>query len=173
MDHHKTASVIKTIFSIVIFVLIAGAVWLYPKSDGKSGWFKEFMAMIYKPAEKPIPPATQSPEKGILIVFHFSPDEVESTQMGEVYDSFQKKYESRVIISRVNSKLNPEISKEQGVTKPPHAIIIAGTEKVHEFLGLQHKAAVHQKLEEILRGLERMTKDWRPKVKGMTPQGAQ
>jgi hypothetical protein len=133
MNHHKTASAIKTIFSIIIFVLIAGTVWFYPKSDGKSGWFKEFMAMIFKTPEKPTPSATQSPEKGILIVFHYSPSEVGSTQMGEVFDSFRKKYESRVIINRVDFKLNPEISKEQGVTKTPHAIIIAGTEKVHEF----------------------------------------
>jgi hypothetical protein len=50
-------------------------------------------------------------------------------------------------------------------------IIISGKEKVFEFQGLWSQAQVEQKVDEILRGLKRMTKDWRPAVPGMKPVG--
>jgi len=40
-------------------------------------------------------------------------------------------------------------------------------EKVFAFKGLWQQPEIERKIDEILRGLERMTKGWRPKVQGM------
>lgn len=74
-----------------------------------------------------------------------------------------------MIICRVDFKLHPEAAKADGVTRPPHVIMISGTEKAFEFQGLWSQAQVELKVDEILRGLKRVGKDWRPVVPGMTP----
>ena len=54
---------------------------------------------------------------------------------------------------------------------PPHVVIIAGTEKAFDFQGQWTQAKVEFKVEEILRGLKRVGKDWRPPVPGMKQTG--
>ena len=51
------------------------------------------------------------------------------------------------------------------------AAIVAGTGKVCEFQGPWTQAQVEFKVEEILRRLRRVGKDWRPPVPGMNPAG--
>ncbi len=158
MTHEERASLIKKIFLVLLIAAIAAGVWFYPK-PGKDA-----------PPQAAV--IATSPENGLLIVLHHLPGDPAGEQLATILDRIQNKYGKLVIVSRVDSKLHPEISKAQGVTKSPHVILIAGTEKVFEFQGLWSQAKVEQKVDEILRGFKRFGKDWRPEVKGMTRAGS-
>lgn len=142
----------------LLLAAIVAAVWFYPKPK----------AEVEVQEEKRV---TTSPENGLLIVLHHLPGDPASEQMAEILTGVQAKYGEQVIVSLVDFKLHPEASKAQGVTKPPHVMIISGTEKVFDFQGPWSKAKVEFKVDEILRGLKRVGKDWRPPVPGMTPVG--
>jgi hypothetical protein len=48
-------------------------------------------------------------------------------------------------------------------------VFVAGDQKTYEFQGLWAYPKIEFKVEEILRGLKRVGKDWLPEVKGMQP----
>lgn len=156
MTHEERATLIKRIFMLLLIAAIIAGVWFYPKPGAK---------VLEEKA------VTVSPENGLLIVLHHLPGDPASEQMAEILERVQAKYGKQVIVSLVDFKLHPEASKAHGVTKPPHVVIISGTEKVFDFQGAWSQAKVEFKVEEILRGLKRVGKDWRPPVPGMTPAG--
>ncbi len=156
MTHDEHASLIKKIFMPLLITAILAGVWFYPKPTAKIAAGKA---------------VTTSPENGLLIVLHRLPGESASEQMAEILNRVQTKYGKQVIVSQVDSKLHPEVSKAQGVTKPPHVVIISGKEKVFDFQGPWTQAQVEYKVDQILRGLKSVGKDWRPPVPGMTPAG--
>ena len=155
MTNEQRASLIKKVFFLVLVIAIVAGVWFYPK-----------------PGPEEAPPVLSSPENGLAIVLYHQPGEPASEQMRAILDKLQTKYGKQVIVSHVDVSTHPEASKSQGVTKPPHVIIISGKEKVFEFQGAWPHAKVEFKVEEILRGLKRVGKDWRPPVPGMTPAGS-
>lgn len=156
MTHEKRAKIIKRIFFLLLVGGIVAGVWFYPKATVKVA------------AEKDV----TSPENGLLIVLHRLPGDPASEQMAEILSRVQTKYGKQVIVSQVDFKTQPAVSKAQGVTQPPHVVIISGTEKVFDFQGSWSQPKVEFKVEEILRGLKRVGKDWRPPVPGMKPTGS-
>ncbi len=156
MTHEERAKLIKRIFMPLLFLAIVAGVWFYPKPTAEVA------------PEKAV---TTSPENGLLIVLHQLPGDPASEQMAEILNRVQMKYGKQIIVNQVDFKLHPEVSKAQGVTKPPHVVIISGKDKVFDFQGPWTKAQVEFKVEEILRGLKRVGKDWRPPVPGMKPAG--
>ncbi len=81
----------------------------------------------------------------------------------------QRKYDRQVRVTRIDVKAHPELAAAQGIKKVPHVMIVSAKQKVFEFEGLWTQEQVERKVEEILRGLKRVGKDWRPVVAGMTP----
>ena len=156
MTHDENAKLIKKIFMPALITCIAAGVWFYPKPSPKN------------PPEKAV---TASPENGLLIVLHRLPEDPASHQMAEILSRIQTKYGKQVIVSQVDFKIDPEVPKAQGVPKPPHVVIISGKDKVFEFQGPWTQAQVEYKVDQILRGLKSVGKDWRPSVPGMKPAG--
>lgn len=157
MTHDERASLITRTFMLLLFLAVIAGVWFYPKSE------------VGKPEEKAV---TASPENELMIVLHHLPGNPASEQMADIMSRVQTKYGAQVSVSQVNFKLRPEVSKAQGVTQPPHVVIISGTEKVFDFQGPWPQAKVEYKVDEILRGFKRADKDWRPPVPGMKPVGS-
>ncbi len=157
MTHEERASLIKRILFVGVVIAFAAGVWLYQKPVA---------AATKKPENQVV---TLSPEKGLAIIHHHRPGDPASEQLADILNKVQKKYGKLVVISRVDFTSHPELAKAHGVTKPPHVIIISGKEKVFEFQGLWSQAQVELRVDEILRGLMRVGKDWRPTVPGMTP----
>jgi Thioredoxin len=156
MTHEARAKLIKRLFFLFLLGGIVAGVWFYPK-----------------PKEDAAPQLeAKAPENGLLIVHHHLPGDPASEQLADVLNKVQSKYGAQVVVSRVDFKQNPAAAKEQGVTKPPHVVIFAGEQKVFDFQGFWSQAKVEYKVEEILRGLKRVGKDWRPTVPGMTPAGS-
>ena len=153
MTNEQRAKIIKWVFFLLLTIAVIAGVFLYPKS---------------RPEEVVLPPA---PENGLLIVHHHQPGDKPSEQLAETLGKVQKKYGKLVIIQQLDFRKNPRTAKAQGVTKPPHVVIIARDQKVFDFHGLWTQQKIEQKVDEILRGLRRMTKDWRPEVPGMKPAG--
>jgi thioredoxin-like negative regulator of GroEL len=153
MTHEERAKRIKRIFFVVLAAAVVAGVYFYPEPKD----------------HKPVV-ATKQDDR-LVIYHHHLPKDPASEQIAAVLNKVQTKYEKYVIVNRVDFQQHPEIAKQQGVTKPPHVVIFAGTQKVFEFQGLWSQVQVERKVEEILRGLKRIDKDWRPAVAGMKPAG--
>ena len=103
-----------------------------------------------------------------IILFHV-PKDPECEQMSEILKKVEIKYNGQVLVTRVDINADPERAKVEKVTKPPKVVMMAGTIRASKFQGLWTQAQVERKVEEILRGLKRVGKDWRPDVQGMKP----
>ena len=156
MTHEQRASLIKKLFLLFLTAAIVAGVWFYPKPG----------------AEVEAAPVMTSPENGLALILFHQPGQPASDQLAAILDKVQVKYGTQVIVTKVDIQKQPQAAKEQGVTTPPHVIIIARNERVFDFQGLWTQQQVEFKVEEILRGLKRMTKDWRPPVPGMQPAGS-
>ena len=120
-----------------------------------------------KKVEKPA--AATVIEKRLIFVHYHLPGDPASEQIADILNKVGIQYEKYLVVNRVDIKKSPEIAKAQGVTKAPHVIVSSGSEKIYEFQGPASQIQVERKVEEILRGLKRIDKNWRPPVQGMQP----
>jgi hypothetical protein len=153
MSHESRAKLIKRIFFLVLVGAIAAGVWFYPKPKA--------------------PVIEKAPQDGVALILYYVPGDPASEQLSTILDKVQKKYGKQMVVNKVDFKKNPETAKKEGVTETPHVAFIFGKEKVFEFEGLLTQEQVESKVEEILHGLKRVEKDWRPVVPGMTGKGLQ
>ncbi|MCU0750244.1 MAG: thioredoxin domain-containing protein, partial [Akkermansiaceae bacterium] len=126
-------------------------------------------ALLY-PTPKPEPKAvaTQEEAKHDLEIIHFHlPQNPESEQIADSLNKIAKKYGEQILVTRVDINAEPERAKAEKVTKPPKVVMMAGTVRACRFQGVWTEAQIERKVEEILRGLKRVGKDWRPDVAGM------
>ena len=145
---------IKRIFFLVLASSIGAGVYFFPEKK------------VEKPATATTAPVT---DNRLVVVHHHLPDDPASEQIADILNKVGKKYEKYLVVNRVDIKKSPELAKAQGVTKAPHVIVLSGSEKVYEFQGPATQIQVERKVEEILRGLKRIDKNWRPPVQGMQP----
>lgn len=126
-------------------------------------------ALLY-PTPKPEPKAVASQEeaKHDLEIIHFHlPQNPESEQIADSLNKIAKKYGEQILVTRVDINAEPERAKAEKVTKPPKVVMMAGTVRACRFQGVWTEAQIERKVEEILRGLKRVGKDWRPDVAGL------
>ncbi|MEO7099726.1 MAG: thioredoxin family protein [Luteolibacter sp.] len=157
MTHEERAIVIKRILLLVLATAVVTAVWFYPKPVKK----------VETKAEAAPPPDT-----ALQIADYHIPGDPNCEKMAEILNKVQKKYDRLVHVTFIDVKAHPELAKAEGVTKAPHVIISADKNKVFEFEGVWNQEQVERKVEEILRGLKRVDKNWRPTVAGMKPAGS-
>lgn len=152
MTHEERASRIKNIFFLLLLIAIVGGVWYYPK-----------------PSEKTGPAVAAAVEDPLEIYAYHLPGDPNCEKLADILNKVQKKYDRQVKVTRIDIKAHPELAVAQGVKKVPHVIMVVAKQKVFEFEGLWTQEQVERKVEEILRGLKRVGKDWRPVVAGMKP----
>lgn len=152
MNHEERASWIKNCLFLALVIAIVAGVWYYPK-----------------PIEKAGPAAGTAVEDPLEINAYHLPGDPNCEKLADILNKVQKKYDRQVRVTRIDVKAHPELAAAQGVKKVPHVILVAAKQKVFEFEGLWTQEQVERKVEEILRGLKRVGKDWRPVVAGMTP----
>lgn len=150
MDHEERAKVIKRIFYLVLAIAILTGVYFYPKP-------------------KVDKPTLEVPNDALIIEHYHLPGDAASEQIADTFNKIQKKYDKLVEVRRIDAKKQPEIAKTQGITKLPHVVFTFEKRKVYEFQGLFSEEQIEKKVDEILRGLKRIDKDWRPPVSGMKP----
>ena len=152
MTIEQRASLIKWSFWTLVIAGIIIGVFVYRKST-----------------EEPPPDIRPIAENGLELILHRVPGEKDSDELSAILEKVERKYGKLLIVRRVDFKRHPEVSKAQGVVKTPHVIINTKTGRAFEFQGLWTQPQIEMKVDEILRGLKRMTKDWRPPVPGMKP----
>jgi thioredoxin-like negative regulator of GroEL len=103
------------------------------------------------------------------IIHCHAPGNPESEQMADILNNIARRYGQQVKVIRVDITAYPEFAKTEKVARPPKLILTAGSERASELQGLWPQPQVEQKVDEILRGLKRVSKDWLPEVKGMQP----
>lgn len=161
MTHEKRAKLIKRTFFLILASSIGAGVYFLPAPKAKEETKKETNKL----------PKMDPADKRLVVVHHHLPGDPASEQIADILNHIQKKYDKYLVVNRVDFKQNPQLAKAQGVVKPPHVIVFSGSEKVYEFQGPATEVQVEQKIEEILRGLKRIDKNWRPPVPGMKPVG--
>ncbi len=154
MTHEERAVVIKRVFFLVLAVSIVAGVYFFPA-----------------PKKKETSSKSEVQDKRLIVNHYHLPGDPASEQIADVMNHIKKKYESYLVVNRVDIKQSPELAKAQGVTKAPHVTVFSGSEKIYEFQGPATEVQVEKKIEEILRGLKRIDKNWRPPVPGMKSAG--
>lgn len=113
--------------------------------------------------------ATQRGGRVVGIIHCHVPGNPESEEMADILNRVARKYGQQVKVVRVDIVAFPEVAKAEKVTRPPKVVMMAGAERACKFQGLWTQAQIERKVDELLAGLDRMSKDWRPAVKGMQP----
>jgi hypothetical protein len=154
VTHEERATWIRRGFVVFVLVVVALAAWFFPK--------------------KQAPPKTQAavaPTHLIEILHFHLPNDPQSEQIADHLNVVESKYTGQVLVTRLDVNQHPERAKEEKVTRPPKVVMMAGTIRACKFQGLWTQAQIERKVDEILRGLKRHGKDWRPDVQGMLPAG--
>jgi thioredoxin-like negative regulator of GroEL len=105
------------------------------------------------------------------IIHCHAPGNPASEQTADILNNIARRYGDQVKVIRVDITAHPEFAKAEKVASPPKLVLTAGIKREAELTGLWPQKSVEQKVDEILRGLKRVGKDWRPEVKGMQPAG--
>lgn len=152
MTHEQRATWIRRGFVLFVAVCVVVGVLLFPNK---------------KPVATNDGAGAEATTHDLEIIHFHLPKNAESETMAEYLNKVEKKYNGQVLVTRVDLAAHPERAKEEKVTKPPKVVMMAGTVRACKFQGLWTQAQIERKVEEILRGLKRMGKDWRPDVTGM------
>jgi hypothetical protein len=132
-----------------IFIGIATAAWLY----------RENIAQL-RPAPKAIAPAAPKHELDLL---HFhQPGNADSERMADHLQALQTKYTGQILVTRIDVSADPQRAAAERIGRFPSVLVMAGSSRELEIQGLWPRDRVEQRVEEILRGLRRMSRDWMP-----------
>lgn len=154
MTHEMRATWIGRAFLLFLAAGVGIGVWVYPKPKASTAAATTEAEML---------------EYDLEIIHYHLPANPESEQIAESLNKVGKKYGAQVLVTRVDIAANPAAAAAEKVTKPPKVVMMAGTVRACKFQGVWTQAQIERKVEEILRGLKRVGKDWRPDVKGMQP----
>ncbi len=150
MTNEQRANWIRRGIILFVALVVVLGVWFFPE----------------KKVEKKA--ATADAAKHLVEVLHFhQPGLAESETLADTLNKVGKKYGEQVLITRIDIAKDPARAKAEKVTQAPKVVMMAGEIRACKFQGLWTQAQIERKLDEILHGLKRMGKDWRPDVKGM------
>jgi hypothetical protein len=153
MTNEERANWIRRGIILFIAVAIVLGVMFYPK----------------KPAPPPKAKDAIEAVHDIEILHFHQPKNPESEQIAASLKKIADKYGKQILVTTVDIVAEPERAKAEKVTAPPKVVMMAGAIRASKFQGVWTYAQIEFKVEEILRGLKRMGKDWRPDVQGMKP----
>jgi hypothetical protein len=152
MTHHQRAVWIKRVFMLLLAAAIIAGAWFYQRD----------------PAVAAPPPEADASIDYVLELVHFhEPGHPESEPVAASLNRIAEKYHKEVFVTRIDLTKDPTAGKRHGVNGASHVVFLAKDQKVFEFSGLWDYPAIERKVDEVLRGLERVGKDWLPDVKGM------
>ncbi len=151
MTNEERATLIRRGFLLLLATGICLGVWFFPKKQA--------------PAQ-----AQETIKYDIEIIHYHKPQDPESEQMADILNKVRAKYSNHeVLVTRVDITAHPEMAVAEKITKAPKVVMMANEQRACKFQGLWTQAQVERKVEEILRGLKSVGKDWRPDVHGMKP----
>jgi hypothetical protein len=109
--------------------------------------------------------------KVLGIVHCHVPGNPDSEQTADILNLVANKYGSQVLVIRVNILNFPEFAKAQQIANPPEVLMLVDNMVAFKIQGLWTRFQIERKVDELIHGLRKVGKDWRPKVQGMQPTG--
>ena len=152
MTHEERANWIRRGIILLLAIGVAAGVWFYPER---------------KPPPPADEPAADAVHYDLEIFLYHQPGNADSEQMAASLAKVAEKYSKQVRLTVVDITAHPEKAAAEKVTRPPKVVMMAGEIRACKFQGVWTHRQLELKVEEILHGLERMGKEWRPDVKGM------
>ena len=194
MASDRRFNLLQKIVGLLLFVGIVVAVWYFEPEEilrevKKVAEKRQFIPVGNKPMvaaspggsapdRRPVEPeggnAKRSAGQGefVTILHCHLPGNPASEQMADVFNSIQKKYAMHVKVIRAGFPAQPVDWQRQRGISLPYVIMIVDTEQAYRFQGLMPLSQVEKKVEELIFGVRRVGRDWRPAVPGMTPKGS-
>lgn len=196
MTPEQRVTLIQRLVFIALLVAVGIAAWFYQRSPEEVVKVAEKAAVEEKGpiktregVEKPVatghirvpkdPPIediqalvknVKSPDNGVAIIHFHLPGDPASEQLADTFNLIQRKYGKLVSVTRVGFPAQPKDWEAQKGIKLPYIMMIADQENVFQFQGFWSYSKVEKKVEEVIFGLRRVGKDWRPVVPGMAPK---
>ncbi|MEY3896352.1 MAG: hypothetical protein RLZZ214_1872 [Verrucomicrobiota bacterium] len=196
MTSEQRVTLIQRVVFFALLIAVGIAAWFYQRSPDEEGKVAEKVTVAEKApvktregVEKPV--ATNhirvpkdplkedidalvkkvvSPDNGVAIIHFHLPGDPASEQLADTFNLIQKKYGKLVSVTRVGFTAQPKDWEAQKGIKLPYILMIADQENVFQFQGFWSYSKVEKKVEEVIFGLRRVGKDWRPVVPGMAPK---
>ena len=131
-----------------IFIGIATAAWLY----------REDIAQL-REAPRAIAPA---PKHELDLIHFHQPGNPQSEQMADHLNALRTKYTGQILVTRIDVAGDPQRAASERIQRFPTVLVMASSSRELEIQGLWPRERIEQKVEEILRGLRPMSKDWIP-----------
>jgi hypothetical protein len=194
MATDRRFNLLQKIVGLLLFVGIGVAVWYFEPEEilreiRKVAEKRQFIPVGNKPMVAASPGGSapdrrpSEPEGGnakraagpgefVTILHCHLPGNPASEQMADVFNSIRKKYPMHVKVIRAGFPAQPVDWQRQRGISLPYVIMIVGTEQAYQFQGLMPLSQVEKKVEELIFGVRRVGRDWRPSVPGMTPKGS-
>lgn len=147
MTREEKAKWIQRGLLLVLAAAILGGAWFYREK------VQHRIAATTKPS---------GPKHAVEILHFHLPNDPGSELIADHLNKVQAKYCGQVLVTRLDITTHAERAKAEGVTKVPDVVILAGKERAFEFQGVWPRTRIEAKVEEILRGLRRMDKNWMP-----------
>ena len=169
MASEQQATLIKRILFFLLIVVIGLVVWFFPRSKGEDPQKKVKKIINLGAEEVPIQKSVRQGNPVTIIHFHL-PGDPSSEQLADIFNAIQKKYSPLVTVNRAGFEVQPEDWRVQKKIKLPYVMMIVGKENAFHFQGAWNYAGTEKKVEELMFGVRRVDKDWRPIVPGMTPK---
>ena len=105
-----------------------------------------------------------------VIAIHFhTPNQPESENIADSLNRIAYKYCKQVLVVRVDvtSASGGAWAGLENVSRTPDVLMTAAKQRACRFQGVWPYLQIEKKVDQILFGLERVDKNWRPEVKGM------
>jgi hypothetical protein len=193
MASERHVTLVQKMIGLLLFIAIVVAAWYFEpekliRAVKKEAEKRQIIPNGNKPpagadiqARSPDRPPTEpeggssrnaaGPYKRVTILHCHLPGNPASEQMADVFNAIQKKYGSNLVtVIRAGFPAQPvDWQKQKGISLP-YVVMIVGSEKAFHFQGLMPLPQVEKKVEELIFGVRRVGKDWRPAVPGMTPK---
>ncbi len=168
MSSEQQSTLIKRILFFLLLVVIGLVVWFFPRSKGD---LEKKVGKKVTLGAKEVPPQKSLRQGNPVTIIHFHlPGDPASEQLADIFNAIQKKYGPLVTVNRAGFQVQPEDWRVQKKIKLPYVMMIVGNENVFHFQGAWNYAGAEKKVEELIFGVMRVDKDWRPTVPGMTPK---
>lgn len=147
MTRDEKAKWIQRGLILVLAAAVLGGAWVYREK------VQHRIAVPKKPA---------GPLHSVEILHFHLPNDPGSELIADHLNKVQAKYCGQVLVTRLDVTTHAEKAKAAGVTKAPGVVILTGKNRAFEFQGVWPRERIEAKVEEILRGLRRMDKNWMP-----------
>jgi hypothetical protein len=154
MTHEQRAIWIRRVLMLLLAMGVVAGAWYYRAGES---------------APPPPPPPLAGNHYNLEILHFHQAENAASREIALSLNKIAAKYAAQVLVTRLDLAKHPLLAQSHGVKSAPHVVMVLEGKPVYAFHGVRPYPEIERKVDELLRGLKRVGKDWLPEVKGMQP----